>query len=732
MTDIRRIAVRGARDNNLRDLDVDLPLGALTVFCGLSGSGKSSLAYDTLHREGQRRYLEALLVRSGGSLRRPDVASIDGLPPTIALDQRVRSPAATDSVASVSELAIGLAVLFGRTGVQHCPVCGRPIVPRDHDSIVAEILTRPEGTRLMLEAPVGNSPGVLDEVQLAGFSRVRIDDDVVRLDEVQRVPEGAAVRVVVDRIKVAPDRRGRIHDGVRLAARAGRGVVVAVLGRDGEEATFVDRPLCVHDDLELPPLEPGRFRLRAGESGMGLDDAARAVRLAGTPVPDVLSGTVRSLDAFLDGLPDDLAHGEVAAGLVADLRRRVAILEQLGLGGLPIARSAAVVSRGELLRLRLARQVSSRVSGVLFVLDEPAAGLDDEAANAVLSLVRDLVRQGNTAVVVDHHPVLLRGADRIVEFGPGAGPQGGRIVFQGEPAALRDADTPTSAVLRSGPPRPPDPARRGSLALGGVSLVEGRVNVVSGPSGAGKTRVLQAITEAAGDRFERVIDAEVGSSARTKRSSPATYTGVWNVLRNLLAQTREARIQGFDAGTFSLNTKGGRCEACAGAGEIRVELDPLPDVWLTCEVCHGRHFQADVLQVRWKGLAADELLALDIESAHVLLAGNPKLERMLRALRDVGLGYVQLGRSSDTLSGGEFRRLQLARELSRRTAPDVVVADDPSLGLHPRDTEALMEAFARLAEAGATVVLGSADPWVVGHAQHVIPVDSGRDGPQWS
>ena len=229
--------------------------------------------------------------------------------------------------------------------------------------------------------------------------------------------------------------------------------------------------------------------------------------------------------------------------------------------------------------------------------------------------------------------------------------------------------------------------------------------------------------------FERVIHAAVGSSARQKRSSPATFTGVWNVLRNLLAQTREARVQGLSASVFSLHTSGGRCETCSGAGEVRVGLDPLPDVWLRCEVCHGRRFQADVLQVRWKGLAPDELLELDVESAHRLLAGNPKLERILRAMKEVGLGYIQLGRASDTLSGGEFRRLRLARELGRNRAPDLVVADDPSLGLHPVDTLALMEAFGRLAEAGATVLLASADPWVVDRAAHVVSVGT-RSAPR--
>ncbi|MCB9678875.1 MAG: ATP-binding cassette domain-containing protein [Alphaproteobacteria bacterium] len=708
------IRVRGARDNNLRDVDLDLPLGALTVLCGPSGSGKSSLAYDTLHREGQRRYLEALMIAGTGSLRRPDVEAIDHLPPTIALDQRVRGFASHESVASVSELGVGLAVLYGRTGLQRCPRCGRPVVPKSHDTIVAELLAMPVGTRLTLEAPVTSGPGVLEEIQRAGFSRVRVDGRMARIEEIGAVPEGAPLRVVVDRIKIEPDRRGRIHDGVRLASRAGRGVVIAVTEA---ETVFVDRPLCVHDGMELPALEPGRFRFRAGEPGLGLDEAAAAVEVGGERVLDVLGGTIGALDGFLAGLP----ASEVAKDLLDDLRRRVGILVSLGLAGLPLERPAEHVSRGELLRLRLARQVSSRVSGVLFVLDEPAAGLDDEAAGAVLGLVRDLVEQGNTVVAVDHHPVVLAGADHVVEFGPGAGPHGGTVVYAGPVAGLAEQDTATGRLfagrLEGGVE---GPTSGEALDLAGRRLVRGVVNVVSGPSGSGKTVLLKSIVDAASGRFERLVDAEVGSSAKHKRSSPATFTGVWSLLRDLLAQTREARIQGFDAGTFSLNTKGGRCETCQGAGEVRVVLDPLPDVWLTCDVCHGRRFQTDVLQVRWKGLAPDELLALDIEEAHRVLAGNPKLERILRALRDVGLGYVQLGRPADTLSGGEFRRLRLARELARSTGPDLVVADDPSLGLHPVDTLALMKAFGRLAEAGATVVLASGDPWVVGAAAHAV------------
>lgn len=707
------VQIRGARDNNLDDLSLSFATGQLIAFCGPSGSGKSSLAFDTLHREGQRRYLEALLQRTG-TLRRPDVEGIDGLPPTIGLDQRERAAAGSTTVAGICELEVGLAVLFGRTGTAHCPGCGRAIEPMSHDRIVERLLRLPEGTRLTLEAPVRPGPGVLDEIQRAGFSRVRLEGEVLRLEAVGDVSAEQDLRIVVDRIKTAPGKRSRLHDGVRLTSRAGRGVVVAA--HAGAEETFVDRPLCTLHG-ELPHNEPGRFRLFADQARWGLDPAAQEVTVGGTRLPAILEGTVADLGAMLEGWPRD----ERSEGVLDDLAHRVEVLERLGLGHLVLGSPAGRASRGEQVRLRLARQVSSRVSGVLYVLDEPASGLDDQAAAAVVAVLEELVAQGNTVLAVDHHPTLLRAATTVVEFGPGAGPDGGRIVYQGPPADL--PDTPTGRVLRGELVTPRWPGgTTGTRSLGGTLVDSPGVTVLAGPSGAGKSRLLERIRAAGVDVFEKVVSAEAASIARSRRSSPATYLGIWNVLRDLLAQTREAKVQGLSSSTFSLNTKGGRCETCAGEGEIRTVLDPLPDVWTRCPVCRGRRFQADVLQVRWKGHAPDELLALPVVEAHPLLAGNPKLERGLRALRDTGLGHIQLGRRADTLSGGEVRRMKLARELARARGPALVLADDPSLGLHPIDTVALMAAFHRLAEEGSTVVLASSDPYVIQAASRVQPI----------
>lgn len=706
------LEVRGARDNNLADVDLTLPLGALVVFCGRSGSGKSSLAFDTLHREGQRRYLEALLLQNG-TLRRPDVESIEGLPPTIGLDQRERGFPGPLTVAAACDLEAPLAVLFGRTGAFHCPVCGRPIEPRSHDAIVEHLLELPAGTRLTLEAPVEVAQGVLDEITRAGFSRVRVDDQIVRLDSIGRLPTSGSIRIVVDRVKVDVQKRSRILDAVRLASRAGRGVVVAV--HDATEV-FVDRPLCVHDGIELPPNEPSRFRTDAQAEDLGLDEAARAVTVEGHAFVPLLRRTVSTLRETLASWPVD----PVREAVLADLDHRLEVLERLGLGALVLAAPAAQASRGEGVRLRLARQVSSRVSGVLYVLDEPASGLDDASARAVTSVLRTLVEQGNSVVAVDHHPVLVRAADHVVEMGPGAGPRGGRVVYEGSAVGLEAADTSTGRVLREEVRAPQAPASGRVERLAGWTVDRPGVTVLSGPSGSGKSRALDTIAEAGSATFDRVVYAGATSVARSKRSSTATYTGIWTTLRDLLSQTREARVQGLSSSAFSLNTKGGRCETCKGEGALRTVMEPLPDVWTPCPVCRGRRFQSDVLGVRWKGHAPDELLRLVVADALPLLAGHPGLERPLRALVEVGLGHVQLGRSTDTLSGGEVRRLKLARELARARGPGLVLADDPSLGLHPEDTVELLTAFHRLAESGSIVVLASSDPWVVAGATRVV------------
>ncbi len=745
------LQIRGARQHNLRDVDLDLPTESLVVFCGVSGSGKSSLAFDTLHAEGQRRYLEALARDRGlpGALP-PKVDRIVGLPPTIALSQRDGGRPGRSTVGTVAHVAPVLRVLFARAGTQHCPVCGRPVRPRTHDEIVAAILELPTDTRVTIEAPVsgGTDPAVVAEVQRAGFSRLRIDDRVVRLDELDpSALEGAEiVRVVVDRIKVHPDRRSRLADSVRLAAQAGGGIVIAT--HDDQTEAFVDTPRCVHDGTVLPALEPANLAPFGGLGscptcqgaggdcpdcgGDRLAPAARAVRWRGLTLPELGRRPLDRLE-----LPD--GDSEIERTTLADVRRRVEQLVALDLGHLALDRSVTQLSGSEWQRLRLARQTANGLSGVLFVLDEPAAGLSREHVPAVVALLRSLVAAGNGVVAVEHHEAVIRAADRVVEFGPGAGLGGGSVVFDGVVDELLQADTPTGRFL-SGRDRLEvrDVATaesqvrvpRGWRRDGGgpaLELPRQRVVAITGPAGSGKSTLLERLAASvASDAPElALVGAEdlnrtwvVSEGAgRVSRSNPATFLGVWDRVRELLAATREAKIRGFTPSTFSLNTRGGRCAACKGTGERRVDMGPLPDVVEPCPVCGGRRFEADVLEVRWKGHDPSQLLALAADQAYPLLSGHPGVEGLLRAMVRVGLGYVPLGQSTRTLSGGEAMRLALAKELGRawqRGAGDtVLLVDEPSRGLHPADFAALVELFRELTDQGATVWFSAADP--VGH-----------------
>ncbi|MCA9493731.1 MAG: AAA family ATPase, partial [Myxococcales bacterium] len=723
--------------------------------------GKSSLAFDVVHAEGQRRYLEALSVHPRGPVVAPPrVDSIGGLPPTVALSQRPGAVSPRSTVGTLAELDPVLRVIFGRVGTLRCPVCGRAIEPVTHDAVVARLLLLPQGTRLTLETPLsGRDPAVLDEVARAGFGRVRVDDAILRLEEVEaRSVRGAVtLRVVVDRLRVEADRKARLYDSVRLATRAGKGVLVAVHG--GGELTFVDRPYCAHDDLVLPPLEPellspwqlaGACPTCKGAGGdctdcggSRLSPVARAVTWRGWTLPDLQRLPIAELRERLVGIGDASRVEEVA---VVDLVRRLDRLIALSLGHLGLMRAATTLSGGELQRTRLARQVASPLAGVLYVLDEPAAGLDEGLAEAVAALLRELVDAGNTVVAVEHHAAVIRAADHLVEFGPGAGVAGGTVVATGDASALMGADTATGRFLAGRvtvpPPSRPPAVSEATLsgawlhgASGGeVRLARQRLVVVTGPSGSGKSALIAAVGEAVegraqgwslegADGLARLVSVD-RAAGRSSRANPATYVGLWDVMRDLLSQTKDAQVRALTGSAFSLTTTGGRCEACKGTGEHTIELGPLPDVVQPCPVCAGKRFQGDVLEVRWKGLNAAELLALDAGRALPILAGHPRLESALQALIRVGLSYVPLGQPLRTLSGGESRKLALARELSRaarRGADDVLVLlDDPSTGLHPTDVVHLVGLLRELIDEGATVWAASHDPLLVAAADAVV------------
>jgi excinuclease ABC subunit A len=713
------LVVQGAREHNLAGVDVELSPSSWVALCGPSGSGKSSLAFDTLFAEGQRRYLHALGLGDRAERPPPRVDRISGVPPTLGLAQRVRAPGASTRFAELAEVAPALRLLFGRSGVQHCPRCDRPVVPTSHDAIVDALLQLPVGARLLLEAPVPPGPQVLEEVQRAGFSRIRRGGVVTRLEGLT-LRDDEAVRVVVDRIKVAPDRRDRLADSVRLASQAGRGVVVAVVG--DEEQSWVDRPYCAHDQLELPLLEPRLLSRRShtgacaacGGSGCevcggtGLSEAARHVRWRGHRWEELLQ---LGPEGLRQALPSTGQPAEL--GALEELSRRLQGLEELGLGAVPLQRKAEALSAGEVQRSRLSTVVSSALSGVLYVLDEPAAGLEERWLPAVAEQLRRLRDGGAMVVTVTHRSGLLAHADRVLEFGPGAGAEGGRLVFDGAPAELKEAPTATGRWLSGQLPLPPSRGRTAAScgSHGGVELPLGVLGAVLGGSGSGKSRHLAALAEAgrALESVESVVMAD-RPAGRSRRSMPATYVGLWDVLRDLLAQTQEARVRGFDASTFSVNVKGGRCEACRGAGEVVIELDALPDVTVPCDVCGGARFARDVLEVRWRGLSAAELLQSDASTLRPVLSGHPKLDAGLGALVRSGLGYVPLGMPTDGLSGGEARRLALARELTRRPAGALYLLDDAEVGLHRVDLLGLVGVLQELVDAGATVWLATHDP----------------------
>ncbi len=763
------IAIRGARVHNLANLDLDLPSDGFVVLVGPSGSGKSSLAFDTVHAEGQRRYLEAMSARlrmTLGAMPRPDVDSVRGLPPTLALAQT--SAPTVGTLASLTELDVVLRVLLGRAGEQRCPVSGEVVTATPHDVIVGTLLRLPDRTRLHVEAPatgVGDARARLDELVRQGFSRVRVNSDVMAIEDARDLPADAIVRVVVDRILVGPDRRDRIHDAVRTAARVGRGVVVAVT--DDGERVFTDRPYSFATGRVLPELRPALFRPTGADAcatclgkgqrndapcdtceGTGLGDAALAVRFEGVGWLDLWKMPLGQLRT----LSQTWTVSAVTAPLLAELSSRLDALVDVGLGHLLPRAPLGDLSAGELQRARLARQVGTDLAGVLYVLDEPAVGLDAEQVDRLVVLLRRLVDKGNGLLVVEHDPRVIAAADRVVEFGPGAGPDGGHIVFDGPPSALSKADTATGRWLSGGLtlPRGEHKPRLGWITVDGarvrnltgepIRVARGALNAFVGPSGGGKTSALMAIEAhlraalanaeppegrvTGADGIARVLSVDELSARRTRRSMPATYVGLWDTLRELLAATNEARSRGLEAARFSLNVAGGRCEACQGFGVRRVDLEWLPEVEVPCEVCDGRRFASDVLQVRWKGLDASEILDLRVDEAHPLLAGHPRLEEALRALHDVGLGYLTLGQPSPTLSGGEARRLKLARELvraARKGGDDtIVLLDDPTSGLHPVDVVVLHALLRRLADEGATVVIATHMASLVDAADHVV------------
>ncbi|MDO5530675.1 excinuclease ABC subunit UvrA [Sutterella sp.] len=792
------ISVRGARTHNLKNISLDIPRGRLVVITGLSGSGKSSLAFDTLYAEGERRYVESLSADARQFLERLPRAEVDqvtGLPPAIAIDQRSAAGGARSTVGSVTETEDYLRLLFARSGTPHCPRHGVPLEAKSVAAMTDELILAAEEKRVLILAPVwrrrqvaaGEARALFSKLLAEGYQRVRVGDEVMMLDDLPQEDfladgEPHDLAVVVDRLRVRADQRERIAESLENAAGLAGGLAAAA-DMDGDwSAAWSVNNACPFCDFAAGELEPRNFSRMSPKgacpachgtglvdeepcpacSGSGLSEVARNVRVAGLTIADLMEMPVEDLRGWLAGLELPGIRGEAARRIIAGAGTRLACLADLGLGYLTLGRRASTLSGGERQRIRLAGQIGSGLSGVLYVLDEPSIGLHPADGERLIRTLKGLRDLGNTVLVVEHDAEMMRAADRIIDMGPGAGELGGRVVAEGSPGeVMANPDSVTGAYLsgrRTAVPERPAFAAESSrwLRLTGASgrtlrnvtleIPVGALTVVTGPSGSGKSTLISDTLAAAAaarlnraedrslpfesieglEAFDRAVVVDQSPLGRNARSNTATATGLFAPVRELMAQTLTARERGYGAARFSFNQKGGRCEACGGEGEVRIEMQFLPDLTVPCDVCGGKRYNRETLECRWKGLSIADILDLTVDEALEKFSAHPQMRPRLTALADTGLGYLRLGQSAATLSGGEAQRVRLATELAKRSdGRTLYILDEPTTGLHFEDTAKLLAAIRRLTAAGSTVLIVEHDLDVIAAADWVIDMGPG-------
>jgi excinuclease ABC subunit A len=890
------IEVKGAREHNLKNVDLKVPKHKLVVFTGVSGSGKSSLAFDTLYAEGQRRYVESLSSYARqflGQMDKPKYDSIRGLSPTIAIEQKSASNNPRSTVGTVTEVYDYLRVLYSRFGVQHCHVCGSKAEGQTTTQIIDALCTLPKGTRVVLLAPkVQNKKGdherVFQDAQAAGFHRVEVDGRIVDLSEEKVNLDKKAkhdVAYVVDRFMANPDAKARLTDSVEMALKHGEGVLVATWG--DERRLFSQKRACVKCGISFAELGPPSFSFNApagacadcnglgtkpemdaeliipdpsktiedgaiapwtsalarGEGwaaetiieviravkvsmrvpwnklkeeqqegilwgtrgkvriwegllpqlmrrflattsdemkqyylkylsekpcatckGARLKPESAAVKIGTMSLPGLVALTVSEAKRFVESIPIAKALQAVASDLFREINSRLGFLVDVGLEYLTLSRSASTLSGGESQRIRLASQIGSELTGVMYVLDEPSIGLHQRDNARLLTTLCKLRDLGNTVIVVEHDEDTIREADHVVDFGPLAGEQGGHIVASGTVKdILRSTESITGAFLSGkrsivvpktrrkgeGLPLRIEGARENNLKNITVEIPQRTLTAITGVSGAGKSSLVNRILlpvlakrlhdartkpglhkQITGlGTLDKVIAIDQQPIGRTPRSNPATYVKVFDDIRRVFSMTTEARTYGYEAGRFSFNVPGGRCEACGGDGLKRVEMHFLADVYVPCDDCGGKRFNEATLRVTFKGKNIADVLAMSVSDAHVHFAAHKEIARPLQTLLDVGLGYMRLGQSSPTLSGGEAQRIKLARELSKTsTTKTLYVLDEPTTGLHFADIERLIAVLNRLVDAGNTVLVIEHNLDVIKCADWIV--DLGPEGGQ--
>ncbi len=813
------LIVRGAREHNLKNITVSLPHDRLTVVTGPSGSGKSTLAFDTIYAEGHRRYVESLDRRARQALSqlpKPDVDLIEGLRPAIAIPEYtpVRSPRST--VGTLTEVYDYLRVLFASEGEPHCPTCDRVVRAHTSTQVVEELLALPADTRLSVLAPVVRGEArsfraTFEHLRQQGFARVRIDGSVAELESTTELKEGVAhdIEVVIDRLSIRDGVRPRLAEAVELAFSLAQGRAVIAMER-GDDRLFTNRYECPEGHAVLEELSARTFSfasslgacrqcdglgivlpaaLKAAElakerrdeelldlldrdteafsevatcsvcEGSRLSPQALAVRVAGRSITEAGGLSLPDLRAWLIETAPNLRETVALRPVMEAADDRLAFLIDVGLGYLNISRASRTLSSGEGQRVRLATQIGAGLSGVLYVLDEPTAGLHPADTTALLATLHQLRDRGNTLVVVEHDPIVMRAADHLIDLGPGPGELGGEVVAEGSVARLGKSITSDYLSGRRSI-AVPNVRRQGQGVLRvrgasshnlknlSVEFKRAALNCVTGVSGSGKSSlVFDELLPAAKHFVARGTGGGVGAVeglgpiarvavvdsspiGRSARSTPATYVGVLDHLRKLFAALPEARARGYSAGRFSFNIKGGRCEACGGDGVQTLRMHLLPDAEITCEVCKGRRYNRETLAVKYRGANIADVLALDVSTALQFFEAVPDVQVRLSALESVGLGYLQLDRRATTLSGGEAQRLKLARDLaSKRLKNTLYILDEPTRGLHFVDVERLLRILHGLVERDHTVIVIEHHLDVIKNADHVVDLGPGA-GPE--
>ena len=914
---LTEISVRGAREHNLKDINVDMPRDQLIVITGLSGSGKSSLAFDTIYAEGQRRYVESLSAYARQFLelmQKPDVDSIEGLSPAISIEQKTTSRNPRSTVGTVTEIYDYMRLLWARVGVPYSPATGKPITSQTVTEIVDRIMAMGDGTKLYVLAPIvrgrkGEYKKEFKELQAKGFQRVKVDGELYEITEVPDLDKKFKhdIEVVVDRVVIREDMGNRLADSVETALRLADGLVIAENAEDGAQEIFSEKYACPVSGFTIPEIEPRLFSfnnpfgacpacdglgrrmymdealvvpdasksLKSGAiepwskgfapfyqqaleavakyygfdfeapwsklkrehqerilfgsgddvipityntksdstwksnkpfegvipslerrlietdsnsareelskyqnsapcevcNGNRLRPEALAVKINGEHIAYVGGLSIEEAGDWFDGIEKTLTsqQQQIAEKILKEITERLSFLRNVGLDYLNLSRSSGTLSGGESQRIRLASQIGSGLTGVLYVLDEPSIGLHQRDNNRLLETLKRLRDLGNTVIVVEHDEDAIRSADYLIDMGPGAGVHGGRVVANGTPEEVFKSARSMTAAYMTGkkeiavpPKRRPGKPKQAIEVIGAsgnnlqnvsAKIPLGTFTCVTGVSGSGKStftidtlyraasRTLMkskeqplAHKEIKGLEFvDKVIDIDQSPIGRTPRSNPATYTGAFTPIREWFAGLPEAKARGYGPGRFSFNVKGGRCEACSGDGVIKIEMHFLPDVYVECETCHGARYNRETLEIKYKGKSIADILDMTVEEAADFFKAVPSIRDKMETLKDVGLTYIKVGQQATTLSGGEAQRVKLSKELSKRsTGKTLYILDEPTTGLHFEDVRKLLEVLHKLVDQGNTVVVIEHNLDVIKTADHIIDIgpDGGHKGGQ--